>query len=194
MRKTLSLVCAAFCLAAASGAVRAEQVDNPAYVAWSKHKPGTTVTYKSTTDIKMSGQSISTEATVTQTLKEVKPEGAVVEITGKVSTGGQEQAIPARTITVLAKIEKGKEGLPAEMKGEVSDMKIGKDTVEVNGKKYETETREYSMKMTEPIAMTSQSKSWTTTDVPGGMLKSETKTTTPYESTTTMSLVGVETK
>jgi hypothetical protein len=191
MRHALSVVCAALCVAALAPLARAEQVDNPAYQSWAKCKPGSTVTYKMTSEMKSPQlpSPMKSEMTITQTLKAVTPEAATIEITTKMTMNGQETTVPGNTNTVPAKIEKGKEGLPAEVQGEVSDMKTGKDTVEVNGKKYEATTQEYTVKMTQPIQMTSHVKAWNSAEVPGGMLKSETKATGPMDTTSTMTLV-----
>jgi len=111
----------------------------------------------------------------------------------KMTMNGQEQEIPARTITVPAKIEKGQEGVPqAGPDGappEVKDMKIGKETVEVNGKSVEATTREFTMVSQGAQAMTAHMKMWYADEVPGRMVKNETQTEEPVKSTSTMTLL-----
>jgi hypothetical protein len=169
-------------------------VDNPAYVAWAKAKVGASITYKMEMAMTMEGlpQPMKNDGTVQQTLKEIKPESVTVDVVTSMSMNGQALPPQSRATIIPAKIEKGKEYSSPEVKGEIADMKTGKDSVEVGGKKYDTETREFTMKMTEPLAMTSQNKIWTSPEVPGGMVKTETRTTTPMNSTMTMTLIEVK--
>jgi hypothetical protein len=192
MRSSLQFAAAlCFAVVGLTGVANAaEMVDNPAYVSWSKSKPGTSVTYKMISETKMEGMPapMKSEMTMTQTLKEVKPDAVTVEVTTKMSMNGQEMNMPPRNQDIPAKIEKGKEGMSPDVKGEISDVKTGKETIEVNGKKYDTETREFKMKMTEPAEMTGETKVWTSSQIPGGMVKTQSKTTTPIASTSTITL------
>lgn len=169
----------------AAAAPAGEQVDNPIYKAWASHKPGTTVVTKSTFDFGGNNN----ESTVTQKLVSVAPDKVVVERTtegGFGGGGGQpvQQDIPA-------KIAKGQEGvLPAGFgrgRGRggnaapppaPTDMKTGTDKVTVGDKTYDANTREYGMMLPgrgggEGTKTTV--KAWYSNDVPGGLLKSETK-------------------
>jgi hypothetical protein len=168
-----------------------EQVENPIYKAWASHKPGTTVVTKMT--VNFAGN--PNESTVTQKLVSVAPDKVVVERTtegGFGGGGGQpiQQEIPA-------KIAKSQEGvLPAGFgrggrgaRGGAgaaatppapTDMKTGTDKVTIAGKTYEATTREYGMTMPGRgggEGTKTQVKAWYSNDVPGGLLKSETKGT-----------------
>lgn len=184
----------AFAADNAATAPAVAMVDNPAYIAWAKAKVGASITYKMEMAMTMEGlpQPMKNDGTVQQTLKEIKPDSVTVDVVTSMSMNGQALPPQSRATIIPAKIEKGKEYSSPEVKGEIADMKTGKDSIEVSGKKYDTDTREFTMKMTEPLAMTSQNKIWTSPDVPGGMVKTETRTTTPMNSTMTMTLIEVK--
>jgi hypothetical protein len=200
MRMTIAAILAGVCVAGlAVTGLAADQIDNPQYQSWAKYKPGMTVVHKMTNETKMAqmpGGGMTMESTTTRVLKEVKPESVTVEMTTKTTMNGMDQSTPATTTVIPAKIDKGQEDVqvPSNMKAEIKDMKTGKDTVEISGKKYETATREYTMVVTSPMAMTSQVKTWTSSDVPGSMVKMENKTSTPMETNMTVTLVSFEQK
>ena len=199
MRKSIALL-AFLTLGALSSAAFAEQVDNPVYVSWAKYKPGTTVTYKQTAEMSMM-QGMKTETTITTKLVEVKPEAVTLESTTKMSIGGQEFAAPGTGTpikqTIPAKVEKGQENIPPGVNAnnaQVKDMKDGKDNVEVSGKKYDTATHEFTMIAEMPAnagggTMNMQVKTWNTTDVPGGFVKSESNGTVGVAGTVKNSLI-----
>jgi hypothetical protein len=189
MRLPIRCLIASIVVAGFSSAAMAEQVENPQYASWSKFKPGTTVTYKVNSETKMQGMPdpMKSEMTMSTKLVEVKPDELTIEVTNKMMAGGQEMAMPATTQKVPAKIEKTATPAP-DAKVEIKDQKDGKDTVEVGGKKYDAATHEQTMVMKEP-AMTTVSKTWTSKEVPGGLVKSETKSSGSMDSTSTMTLV-----
>jgi hypothetical protein len=196
MRKLIPLVAVALCLPAFTGGLRAEQIDNPQYASWAKLKPGSSVTYKSVTDTKMAQmpQPMHMETTMTQTLRKVEADALTVEVSSKTTMNGQEMTAAPSTVIIPAKVEKGKEDLPPEMKGEVKDVKTGKETIEVNGKKYATTTREYTVVMTKPMMMTQKMKVWNSPEVPGGLVKSTSSTATPMEINMVMTLQEIQSK
>lgn len=173
---------------AAGGAATApavEQVENPIYKAWASHKPGTTVVTKSTIDFAGNPN----ESTVTQKLVSVAADKVVVERTTEGGFGGGGEPVQQE---IPAKIAKGQEGvLPAGFgrgrgRGGAggapppapTDMKTGTDKVTIGGKTYDATTREYGMMLAgrgggEGTKTTV--KAWYSNDVPGGLLKSETK-------------------
>src|SRR5215217_8146437 len=106
MRKMNSLVVALSCMGFLAGAASAADiVENPAYAMWSKHKVGTSVSYKTESVITMAGMPdpMKSESKSTQKLVEMKPDAAVVETTTE--TMGQSFT---NKITIAAKVEKGK--------------------------------------------------------------------------------------
>jgi hypothetical protein len=189
MRLPVRCLSIAACLAGLSGVVRAEQVDNPAYTSWAKYKPGTTVTYKQSMEMEMKMPMAMPQITITEKLVEVKPDAVVLEVSSQ-STGGMggphnmaphQQEIPA-------KIEKEKAEVPSSVKGEVKDVKQGKDKIDVNGKSVDATTTEMTVEATEPRAMTAHVKVWRAEEVPGGMVKTVTDVQSPMKTTSTMSL------
>ena len=197
MRLPVRCLSIAACVAGLSGAaVRAEQVDNPAYTAWAKFKPGTTVTYSQSMDMAMpAGMPAGMappQTTLTEKLVEVKPEGVVLEVSSETKMMGQTHTMPARQQEVPAKIDKENVGMPPNVKGEVKDMKEGTDKVDVNGKSVDATTREMTVVATEPQPMTAHIKMWQAEDVPGGTVKVVTEITEPMKATSTMKLEDVK--
>jgi hypothetical protein len=194
MRKLTNIFVAIICSTMLADTLRAEQIDNPAYQAWAKFKPGTSVTYKTSIDMKMPAGAPAMppgamDSTITQTLKEVRDDAVVVEV----KIAGGMMAMAGRggsgtTNIIPAKVDKDQEGLPPNLKGEVKDVKTGEDKVDVNGKTYDAKTREMTIITTSPQAMESHMKIWSAATVPGGMVKSEMTTTTPAEVHTTTTL------
>jgi hypothetical protein len=198
MRYSLRLVAVLAVLGLTSAAF-AEQIDNPEYAQWSKYKAGTFVSLRQSTEMPgmadmpgmppgMDMAAMMPQITITTKLTEVKPDALTLEVTTATSQMGQTRETKT-TRSVPAKIDKptttpaATQGATAEMK----NLKEGKDTVEVKSKKLETVTREYDTTVTQSSAsgaptagrggdapMAAHMKVWTSADVPGGMVKSET--------------------
>jgi len=179
MRLSARCLSIATCIAAFSAPALAEQVDNPAYTAWAKYKPGTTVSYKTATSIVIPSmpEPRQNESRVTQKLIAVKPDAVTVEVIATMSMNGQDRSMPARQHDIPAKVEKGREGLPEAPIGgtapDVKDVTEGKGTVDVKGKSMDATTREFTIELTTPRQMTMKVKMWLIPDVPGGMARSE---------------------
>ncbi|MGN6367446.1 MAG: hypothetical protein ACTHN5_04205 [Phycisphaerae bacterium] len=188
MRLPVRCLSIAACVAGFAGAVHAEQVDNPAYTSWAKYKPGTTVTYKQSMEMAMPMAMPSPQMTITEKLVEVKPEAVVLEVSSETVVMGQTHTMPPRQQQVPAKIDKEKMGVPPNVKGEVKDMKEGKEKVEVNGKSVDATTREMTVVATEPRPMTAHVKVWQAEEVPGGMVKTVSDIQEPMKATSTMVL------
>lgn len=160
-------VAAIVCMAAP--ALAADKIDNPMYKMWASYKPGTYVTMKSETDM---GGTKSTSTTTTK-LIEVTADKLVLEMTmtSKVEVPGVD--IPATTNTmkqdVPAKMDK-----PAEQKTDekAPKPKEGEEELTVNGKKIKCKWIEMTM---EQGGTKTVSKSWTSDEVPGKTVKTETK-------------------
>ena len=169
-------ICGFFGTTALSG----EMIDNPAYQNWAQFKPGSFVTLKSVTKV---GETTS-EVKMTQTLKEVTPEKAAVEMVMTMTAAGQEMKMPAQTTEYPAKIEKA-EGEAAE-KAEPVKVDEGSEELTVNDKKIKTAwvKTEFTQEGT-----TTVSTVWTSDDIPGNVIKMVSETKGPMTSTSEMTLV-----
>jgi hypothetical protein len=137
-----------------ASATFAEQIDNPMYGYWAKFKPGSVL--KTTTE------SISGEVKMTldseTTLQAVTPEKVTVEIKTDGKSGDTKLKQRIRKQDIPAKFEK-----PAN-----TVIKHSTEEITVGGKTYKClvseETRE-----------TVNIKTWTSEEVPGGVVKAEVK-------------------
>jgi len=174
---------AVLCACTFSAAAFAEQVDNPAYTGWAKYKPGTSVTIRQTMD--MPGMGVM-QQTDTVTLVEVAADKVVVETKGNMVMAGQATDIPATKSSIPAKVDKADEltsSLDAHggSKPVVKDVKAGKDTVTIGDKKLDTVTQEFTVesKPEEKEKATGTMKTWSSAEVPGGLVKAEMTMTLP---------------
>jgi hypothetical protein len=181
MRPTrLAAVAALFVLAVGPAAAQ-ETIDNPEFTTWSKFKKGASVTLKSTTE---AGKT-TVESFITTTLVEVGADKLVLETSAASKIGGMEFKTPAmkrdvpKTLT-LPKVEKKDEKI------EKPKTEEGTDTIKVAG----TEVKAKWYKTTfEFKGTTTESKNWTSDEIPGGLVKSVTKSTGTLPSTTTMEVI-----
>ena len=143
-------------------------VDNPHYLAWAKFKPGTAVDL----DMNMSvgGQQVTTS--ITMTLQEISPERAVVQSVAKMNVPGLPSAQEQKqTHTFNAKVPQSEADhalLPPGGTGETKDA--GTETIEVAGKTYQIQVREFNGTVQGQPA---KGKTWRTEQVPGGLVKME---------------------
>ncbi|MCX5683086.1 MAG: hypothetical protein NT049_05300 [Planctomycetota bacterium] len=158
-----------------------DMVDNPAYKLWASFKAGAMVK----SEMNTTAGEMKTQIEQTQTLKEVTPEKAVVEIKMTMLMSGNKTEMPANSIEIPAKIEKGK--LAAKPDAEVKE---GAEAIEVAGKKLQCKWTETKMKQGE---MTIMSKVWTAAEIPGSVAKMESKTEGTVKSETTMKIVEYKT-
>ncbi|MHC4662953.1 MAG: hypothetical protein ACYS8W_14830 [Planctomycetota bacterium] len=139
------------------------KVDNPEYLAWLKFKVGSFVTFKDITKT----DSASLESTVTMKLVELTKDKAVVEIKNFMTLGDTEIETSSEKREIAAKINK------AELPGAVKPDKTGKETIEVNGKKIKTKWEKVIIDID---GKESTMTVWKSDKIPGGIVKSETKT------------------
>ena len=147
-----------------------EIVENPFYVAWATHKPGTQVDMELKTDA--AGQQMTTD--LTQRLIEVTPEHVLVEAEAVIHVPGvpnppqpqkQTKTFPAR----VPKSEAIRSLLPPG-EGETTDL--GTETVQTAGRSYEVHVSEFG----KPGGTTPHGKQWRSSDMPGGLVKLESET------------------
>lgn len=164
----------------AAGA-RAE--NNPVYESWAKHKPGTSIKLKMVSE----AAGNKTEMETVQTLKEVTPEKVVIENQTTMSVMGQKLEQPAMPMEIPAKMPAGQPGAAEPTKSPDVQTKESTETVSVSGKSV-------SAKVLETKDKTSWSKAWSSNDVPGTVVKMESKTTGDMASSMTMELVEMSIK
>lgn len=146
--------------------VRADVIEHPAFVNWSKFPVGTRVTVRSTTTMK--GR-VTANVTTTTTLAKKDAKAVVIRKAFKVE--GQPEPHPddfvettiKRDFPLLAGTDASKIGKPA------GQPKNKGEQVELLGRKYETEVYE-SRGTTEAGPMTT--RTWTSLEMPGQIVKS----------------------
>lgn len=169
----------------ACGSAFAEQIDNPQYTAWAKFKPGTSVTTQMQSD--MGGS--KTEIETTMTLVEINADKAVVENKSTMNMAGQKMDMPAQKTDVPAKIDKP--ATPPGGEAPKADVKESSEDVDVAGKKVTCKVVEAK---TTANGMNMQSKTWTSDEVPGHLVKSETTSDGAMKGTTSTKVTAMTIK
>lgn len=181
MRRFAPLFGFAVLAAFTAGAAQAE--NNALYDSWAKHKPGTMVKVKMVTE----AAGNKTEMETTQTLKEVTPEKVVVDTQTTMTMMGQKLEQPAQPMEIPAKMEAGQAAAAQAQKAADVEVKESEETVTVSGQSVKA-------KVVETKDKTTWSKAWTSADVPGTVVKMESKTTGDMATSTTMELVEMSIK
>ncbi len=166
-----------------SAVMAQEMVDNPTYQSWAKFKPGTTVTLSS--DSNMGGMAMKMD--MTYKLAELTPEKAVVEMTMKMPQGDN-----TTKMDIMAKVKKEDAKdvtMPPNAKGEAKVLPD--EDVKIGDKTYKCKVVEFT---SEAKGMKSTGKSWTCAEVPGQMVKMETKMGGVMEGTTKLTVTAVDVK
>jgi len=157
--------------ALAGSAVGQETIDNPEFASWSKFKSGTSVTLKNTTTTK----DATLETVIITKLIEAGSDKLVLELTVISNINGMEFKQPptkrdvAKTITLPKGTPK-----PDPTKKLDATIEEGMETVKVAGGEFKAKW--YKSKF-EAGGSKIETKAWTSEDVPGGLVKSETTTT-----------------
>ena len=170
-----------------AAAAAQEKVDNPEFANWSKHKKGTAVTLKVTTDF----GGMNTESRFTTTLVDVQPDKVVLETTGVSTVNGMEIKAPSMKRDVPKEVI-----LPASVKKEdytaqkpPGTFEQGEETVKVAGGEFKAKW--YKTKSS-AAGNEVESKSWMSDDVPGRVVKLESATKGAAAIKTKMELVEVK--
>jgi len=174
---------------------RGELVDNFYYQSWAKFKPGASVTLRDTLEIKIAeiSQTNNMETTTTYTLAKVTPEQVELHVTQMVTANNRTRPLPAQKMIIPAQTEKGQEMGSMQVEGArpvkqmITDVKQKEEHVEVSGVRVLATLREYTI-MGE-TASVSKVKTWYLPEVPGGVVKVESRTEGAVQSTTKMVLV-----
>ena len=172
--------------AAASGA-DVEQVDNPAYLSWTKHKPGTTVDTQMT--VAVGGQNMT--MTIARELLAIEKDHALVEATTTMAVpGAPPNKGQKNKMKIAAKVPKGQEELPEGATG--SFTMAGNEKIEVAGKAYHCRVVDFTGTAQ---GMKSAGKIWNSDAMPGSMVKMDMTAETPSGPTKmTMLVVSVAAK
>jgi RNA polymerase sigma factor (sigma-70 family) len=155
----------------------AGMADNPAYLAWVKHKLGTTAAWTQSGSGTRTGadgreiRSVQPASGFLVRLVEVTPEGAVVELTVRSRTTAAEEK---SRVVIPAKAERGVPVMPLPSEGTpvAERWKEGEEEVVVDGKKIQTRTREATVASGSGTMVW---KEWTAEGVPGALVKLETR-------------------
>ncbi|MDJ0973952.1 MAG: hypothetical protein QNJ98_05795 [Planctomycetota bacterium] len=172
--KRIWMMTAALLLAITPAATEAgEKIENPEYASWKAFKAGTKITMRTTT----TAATVSTKLETTTTLKSKGKDKLVlstqtvtfVDIPGQ---GEKRIESPAQDREVPAQLEMPNmpEGVPGTPKPEVKE---GEETLKILGKSYKCKWIETKIKLGET---TTTSKVWSSTEVPGGMVKMTSST------------------
>lgn len=172
---------------AVSVAFGEDMVENPQYKNWAAFKPGAMAKYQMVSISDAGGQETTTKMTMSATLKELTADKAVVETVMEMEVNGQKTAMPAQSQDVPAKVAASAASQPAAQAGVTMTKKgEGDEDVAVGDKKYKAHWVENQMSSEQFEGTT---KAWTSTQVPGGMVKSTMESTKPVKSKTTTELV-----
>ena len=142
-------------------------VPNPAYVHWSKYKPGTSVTYKVISTV----NGTPTTAILTQTLQSVDAESLKIGTAVKVTMGGQTMDQPPRTVTLPAMVGPAVAAENDPTRTADPNAKVSTEQVEVNGKKVQAKLIETTASRN---GMNLKIKAWTSDEIPGQLVKLQT--------------------
>jgi hypothetical protein len=184
-RKSIA-VCAALLFFAIAAIAHADDdmIDNPAYQSWAKHKTGTMVKHHTESDSMGNKTSIDT----TQTLTDLTPDKATIEVKGSMKMAGNSMDMPAQTQEIPAKIKKPDDAAPA---GDAQKPKQGTEDVKIGDKTYSCKWTEVT---TDQNGTKTTAKTWTCDDVPGNVVKMEANRSGAMTATVTMALVECDTK
>jgi hypothetical protein len=161
-----------------------DMIDNPAYQSWAKYKPGTLVKYQTDSEAMGSKSTIVT----TQTLKDLNPDKATIEIDSTMIVGGNKMNMPPQTEDITAKI-KQPPAPPAN--AEAPKTEQGTEDVKVGDKTYSCK---WTKVTAEQNGTKTTTKTWTCDDVPASVVKMESSTTGSMTANTSMILLECDIK
>lgn len=181
MRLTRLIALAAVLVVPGTAAAQ-ETMDNSEFTSWSKFKKGTSVTLKMITE----AGKVSFETTITTTLVEHGADKLVLETESVSKIDGKEFKAPAmkrdvpKTVTVpkVPKVDK---------KVEQPKPEEGTETLKVAGTEVKTKWYKYTF---EGKGTKTESQIWSSDEVPGGMVKTVTKSTGASTSSSTMEVIA----
>ena len=185
--KLMALIAVAMSLAIVSFA-RAddETIDNPAYQAWAKFKPGTLVKYSTETNAMGNASTMET----TQTLTDITPDKAMVEVKISMVVAGNKMDMPAQPAQEIpAKIKKV--DASANPPSATTAPDVSTEDVQAAGKTYSCKK---TTVISEQNGLKSTTTTWTCDDIPGSVVKLDSEVTGSMTSSTKMILSDFEPK
>lgn len=167
-----SVLSAAVLALAAGPAAAQETIDNLEFTAWSKYKKGASITLKTTSTF----NGMTSEAIMTTTLVEVGADKVVVEYAVVSKANGEEVKAPAEKRDVPKKLTLPK-GSPKPDRTATTPpgtYEEGTETIKVAGTELKTKWYKYRG---EEGGTKTEAKMWVCEDVPGQLVRMESKTT-----------------
>jgi hypothetical protein len=147
-----------------------ETIDNPEFAGWSKFKTGTSVTIKTTVEF----NGMASETVQTIKLVEASADKLVLETATSMNVGGMKVELPAmkrdvpKTLTLTDEAKKAK--ADAEKAQTEAKSEDGSETLTVSGAQYKCKWRRSKITI---MGNDTDTKIWTSDDVPGGTVKME---------------------
>ncbi|MBC7783100.1 MAG: hypothetical protein H7144_04605 [Burkholderiales bacterium] len=175
--------CSAIALILGAASAGAEPVKNPEYENWAKFKTGA----MSKVEVVSAAAGNETKQTIVTKLLEMSPEKAVVEMNISMDMMGTKMDMPAQKREIKAMIDNTTTPTPKPDAGtKLPEVKTSQETVKVGDKEIKCTVAEAT---SEQNGMKTVSKTWTSPEVPGQMVKTEMKSTGTMDSTVNMKLV-----
>jgi hypothetical protein len=150
-----------------------ETIDNPEFASWAKFKNGTTVTIKTTSEF----SGMSTESVQTVKLVDSSADKLVLETAISMTVAGMKVDVPAmkrdvpKTLTLTDEAKKAKaEAEKAQTEAKSED---GSETLTIGGTSLKCKWRRTKINI---MGNETDSKIWTSDEVPGGTVKMESTT------------------
>src|SRR5262245_29066574 len=180
-------IVALFAAVVVSGPAWADTMDNPTYASWAKMKKGSSVTLKMTAEV--AGQ--KTESTMTTTLVDLTADVATTEMVTVTKAGGQE----FKSEPIKVENKKVVELPPGKKKADFDKpegfVDQGEETLKIGGKEYKTKWMKVK---NAKDGSEYEAKTWSCDDVPGTLVKMETKSSGGgIKATTLLELVEIKT-
>jgi len=164
-----------------------DTIPSPEFASWNKFKKGTSVTLKMTSAV----AGMNNETTVTTTLVETGPDKLVIETASVVKVAGMVIKSPPfkREVAKTVKVPDGIKKEDIQGGKPPGTVEEGTETLKIAGA--EINTKWYKVK-SEAAGTKTESKMWTSEDVPGLMVKMEATTAGALASTTKLELIEIK--
>lgn len=186
MRREFRWITLCFAVALARIARADDTIDNPAYLDWAHYNPGTSVTYSTDSNTMGNTSAIAT----TTTLTDLTADKATVSVATSMLVNGKNVDLPPQSQDIPAKVKK-----PSASTGmqpaDAPKTETGTQDVQAAGKTYSCTKTTVT---TNQNAICNVTTTWTSDQVPGGIVKMESDTSGAMTSTTKMMLTGLASK